>query len=309
MKPAGDDAGCQGMLAVVTGATSGIGLAALRALAGRGMFVIGVGRSERRCRDAENAARKDMNTDKVKYLRADLASLRAVSDLARAIGTVAATENEGTLDVLVHNAASVMDRYVETEDGIEMQFAVNHLAAFLLARELLPLLQRSASGRIITVSSASHRHSRIDREDVMLRANYGCLRAYKQSKFANILFASELNRRLAPKSRIRAFAVDPGLANTRIGEKHTGGLTKLFWKIWRRFGKTAENGAKTIVFLATSKALAEPHAVYWKDCMPCEPDPDSQREEDAAFLWELSDRLCERAARGSKEPRSKLRGI
>ncbi|NLZ43941.1 MAG: SDR family NAD(P)-dependent oxidoreductase [Clostridia bacterium] len=280
-----------GKTAVITGATSGIGLAALKELAGLGFRVIGVGRDPKRCAEAEASIRSEVPGARVDYLVADLASQRQVRDLAAAIRRLLATENGGCLDLLVNNAGTVSSWYVTTEDGYEMQFAVNHLAPFLLTRELLPLLKKAGSARVITTSSGSHYNTRINWRDVMYRRGYNCLLAYKQSKLANVLFTSEFNRRQGPGSGVRAYAVDPGLVNTEIGEKGTSGFVCWFWRIRRKRGVAPEIAARTIVHLAATPELEDPEAVYWKDCRPKRPSGYSQRKDAGRRLWELSERL------------------
>ena len=280
-----------GKAAVITGATSGIGLAALKQLARLGFCDIGVGRDAKRCAETEASIRREVPGARVDYLVADLASQRQVRDLAAAIRRLLEMENGGCLDLLVNNAGAVSSWYVTTEDGYEMQFAVNHLAPFLLTRELLPLLKKAGSARVITTSSGSHYNTRINWRDVMYRRGYNCLRAYKQSKLANVLFTSEFNRRQGPGSGIRAYAVDPGLVNTAIGEKGTNGFVSWFWRIRRKRGVGPEIAAGTIVHLATTPVLEDPEAIYWKDCRPKRPSRYSQRKDAGRRLWELSERL------------------
>ena len=101
-----------------------------------------------------------------------------------------------------------------------------------------------------------------------------------------------LNRRLAASPNIRAYAVDPGLVDTAIGEKGTGGLVRWFWRIRRRGGASPDEAAGTIVHLATAPVLADTEASYWKDCRPKRPSRYSEREDAMVRLWELSERLC-----------------
>jgi NAD(P)-dependent dehydrogenase (short-subunit alcohol dehydrogenase family) len=126
----------------------------------------------------------------------------------------------------------------------------------------------------------------------MHRRHYNCLLAYKQSKLANVLFTLELNRRLGDESRVRAYAADPGLVNTEIGLKGTSGIARWVWEKRRAQGASPEQGAATLIFLATDPSVEKSVAGYWKDCRPAQPSQFARRAEEAARLWELSERLC-----------------
>lgn len=279
-----------GKTMVVTGATAGIGLGALQALAGRGAFVIGVGRSAERCAAARQAALQAHPQAQLAFCLADLASLAQVRRLAGEIAALVQARGGG-LDVLLNNAGAVSSYYTATEDGYELQFAVNHLAPFLLTHELLPLLQQARFGRVVTVSSMSHYHGRMHWDDVMLRRFYHNLRAYQQSKLANVLFTVELNRRLGPDARLRAYAADPGLVKTDIGGKGTNLLERLVWR-WRASkGQSIEEGASTPVFLAADPSVEASQEPYWKYCRPKPASPRALDPADAARLWALSERL------------------
>ena len=279
-------------ITLITGATSGIGLAAATGLAGEGHFVIGVGRSQRKINAARQSILEKHPDAEVLYLLADLSSQGQVRRLAQEVKQLLADRHLDHLDVLVNNAGAVSSWFTLTEDEIELQFAVNHLAGFLLTHELMPLLQKAEQARILTTSSASHRNTRMHWKDVMLRKNYGTLRAYKQSKLANVLFTLELNRRLGPDSTVTAFAVDPGLVNTNIGEKGTNGFVNWFWKKRSSKGTPPEIAAETIIYLACQCEIPYRDAFYWKDCHPISPSRYAQKEEPAARLWVLSITLC-----------------
>ncbi len=277
---------------IITGATSGIGLAAAKALAGRGAFVIGVGRSQTKCAQAEKDIRAASPGAQIIFLLADLSSQRQVRNLAVQARRLIEEHRQGRLDVLVNNAGAVASKYSETEDGIEFQFAVNHLAPFLLTHELLPLLQAADSGRVLTVSSMSHYHIRMHWSDLMYRNGYNTLIVYKQSKLANVLFTAEFNRRINHDSPLRAYAIDPGLVNTEIGLKRTDGLSRWFWN-WRRSkGDSPEKGAETIVYLACEAELKTPQEIYWKAKQPKPASLAAHNQDDARRLWQLSERMC-----------------
>jgi len=278
-----------GKAMVVTGASSGIGYATAAALAARGAYVIGVGRDEARCDAAREAIVTRSPQGRVDFCVADLSSQREIWRLADDIESKLRDNKYSALDALINNAGAFSSYYVSTAEGFELQWAVNHLAPFLLTHALLPLLKKAPEGRVITVSSGSHYRCRIHWKDVQFRRRYRYLRAYKQSKLANVLFTCELNRRMAD-TRVRAYAADPGLVNTEIGEKGTAGLASLVWKRRRRHGATPEKGAATSIYLAGAPTLS-PH-IYWKDCAPKAPNPYGEDADAAGRLWALSEQMC-----------------
>jgi len=278
--------------AVITGATSGIGLEAARQLAAIGYRVIGVGRSEARSEAARAAVEAVSRGPGVDYFTAELGSQREVRRLAERIRGHLERVNGGRLDALLNNAGAVSRWYVATEDGFETQFAVNYLSHFLLTMELLGPLSRSERGRVVTTSSGSHYRARMRWDDLMLRKRYSCLGAYKQAKLAGVLFTNELNTRLGAGSSVRAYAVDPGLVDTAIGEKGTGGLVSLVWRMRRRGGVSPDLAARGLVYVASEEKLVDPLAPYWKECRPLPASPEADREESRRRLWEVSVRLC-----------------
>jgi len=280
-----------GKIAVVTGATAGIGLQAATALAGQGAFVIGVGRDPQRCLKAETSIRAACLQAQVRYLLADLSQMSQVRALAADVRQELHSRRLPALDILVNNAGTYSARYTRTADGLELTLAVNHFAAFLLTHELLSLLTAASSGRIITVSSGSHFGAFLDLKRLNHPLIYNGLWAYKVSKLANVLFSLELNRRLRlAATPARAFALDPGLVNTEIGLKTGDRLSALVWKYRQRRGASPEVPVRTILYLVSQAAL--PDATYWRDCRPKTPSRQAQRPDLARQLWEISSRLC-----------------
>jgi len=273
---------------VITGATSGIGFETARQLAASGMGVIVIGRSAEKCRSAAAAIASESPASTVRFAVADLSSLESVRDAAAEIKDLLPG---GRLDRLILNAATVSDRYIATQDGYELQFAVNYLSSFLLTRELFPCLVRPREARLISVSSGSHRRGRIDWKDPMLKRSYGRLKAYRQSKLALALFTVELGRRAAGRFPLRALGVEPGLVDTEIGEKSTRGLVRAYWKRRRKRGFSPAEAAGFIVRLA-SETLPMIPGDYWRLDRPVEPSPYARRVDAALRLWQLSERLC-----------------
>lgn len=273
---------------VVTGATSGIGLALVEQLLARGATVIGVARSPERAATQQERLEAAYPEGRIAYVLADLAIQAEVRDAARQIEATLAAWGTEALDGLVNNAGTFTYWQTLTPEGFETQWAVNHLAPFLLTHELLPLLSRSEDARVITVSSGSHYHTKLKWADIQLLARYNPLRAYKQTKLANVLFTAELNRRLGPEHPVRAVAADPGLVNTDIGAKSKSRLARWIWSLRRRGGISPAESAAGIASLLFDPAVRENPAIYWKHGKPKDPNPYALNEDHAWRLWEIS---------------------
>jgi NAD(P)-dependent dehydrogenase (short-subunit alcohol dehydrogenase family) len=268
---------------VITGATAGIGFAAAKAIAAQGMRVIGVGRAPEKCDKAKAALLDAMPDAKVDYVCGDLSKQSDVHAVADAI--IEQLNGEG-LWALVNNAGGVRNWYTTTADGYELQFALNHLAGFLLTHRLWPYL-KAAGGRVMMTGSNSHKMMRMHWSDVMYKRHYSCLMAYKQSKLCNMLFAAELNRW---QSTVTAYVVDPGLVNTDIGGKDTGGIIGAFWNLRRKGGVEPEVPAQTYAYLCSRQPA--PAELYFHDCRPAKYSKRADDAADAKRLFELSEKLC-----------------
>jgi NAD(P)-dependent dehydrogenase (short-subunit alcohol dehydrogenase family) len=281
-----------GKTVVVTGATSGIGLATADLLASRGADVIGVGRSAERCRGAESRLRMAHPEAGVTYCVADLSLQSQVRQVAAQIREMIGANGTGSLNGLVNNAGTFTYRLTLTPEGFETQWAVNHLAGFLLTHELLSLLRAAEAGRVVTVSSMSHYLGRMHWDDVQLRRRYNGLRAYRQSKLANVLFTLELNRRMGAQSRLRAFAADPGLVNTDIGAKGNPGIVGRVWRWRASSGISPEKSARGIAYLVSEPSIQNAPEIYWKHGAPKRPGRRAVDEAAARRLWEISEEMC-----------------
>lgn len=277
---------------VVTGATSGIGLAVAEALALQSVTVIGIGRSEERCRQAEFHLRSIASHSQIIYLTADLSLQSEVRRLASQIRELLTAQGKTSIDGLVNNAGTFTFWQRLTPEGFETQWAVNHLAPFLLTHELLPLLLAAPAARVVTTSSESHYFAHLNWQDLQLKNHYNGLRAYDQSKLANVLFTLELNRRYSRRSELRAFAADPGLVRTDIGLKGTPGLVSRFWKLRSSGGTAPEIPARTIVYLLSEPTIQNQDDRYWKNCQPKQPSRRALDLASAQRLWEISEKMC-----------------
>lgn len=281
----------RGKSAVVTGATSGIGLASALALARSGALVIGVGRSPQRCAQAEAHIQHSVPGARVRYLVAELSLQREVRRLAEDIHGVLDEEGFTHLDALVNNAGIVSTHLERTEEGIYLALAVNHLAGFLLTNRLLPLLRAAPFGRVVTVSSASHYRAIFNPRRLNEPIFYNVVWSYKITKLMNVLFTYELNRRESA-SAVRAFAVDPGLINTKIGMKDRNWMVRLAWNVRRRGGRPPEVPAQTVLYLCAEEALQTSTEYYWRDLAPKTPSRAARRPNLARDLWQASAELC-----------------
>ena len=276
---------------VITGATSGIGLAAAEILAGLGAAVIGVSRDADKCALTEKNLRLKSGNPRVYTLAADLSLQTEVRGLAVRIGELLQSQGIGWLDGLVNNAGTFTYWMSLTADGVETQWAVNHLAGFLLTHELLPWLQAAPEARVVTVSSASHRQGRSDWSDPQTRRRYFGLHTYENTKLANVLFTTEFNRRHTG-GNVRAFALDPGLVNTEIGFKGTPAIAAKIWQVRRAFGNPPEIPARAIARLLLENQGNGDPLPYWKDGRPLRPSRRALDAQDAARMWTYSSNLC-----------------
>lgn len=194
------------MRVLVTGATNGVGEAVAHALAGSGHEVIVHGRDENKCRQVVGAIESAGGR-----ACAEVCELTSLSEVA-AMATRLAT---GVVDVVVNNAGVWLNERVETRDGYEATWQINHLAPFLLTTMLLPRLLERADARVINISSSGHRAGRIDFDDVSLERSFTGMRAYCQSKLANVLFTQELARRTTGTTFV-THALHPGAVQTKL---------------------------------------------------------------------------------------------
>jgi NAD(P)-dependent dehydrogenase (short-subunit alcohol dehydrogenase family) len=270
---------------VVTGANTGIGFETALALAKKGAQVIIVARSPGKS-EATAARIKELSLNEhVDYYVFDLSSQKQIRT-----GCAEMLKHHGRIDVLINNAGTWFSKLILTEDGIEMQLAVHHVAPFLMTHLLLPALSKSDDARVISVNSDSHFHGTIHFDDLNLIHNYHGLRSYAQSKLANVMFTYEFERR-KPEKNPAIHAVQPGLVKTDIGLKHTNPLHALAWKVRRMGGVSAEKGAATSVFLATGEEGKTMSGLYWDKCKPKPSSAQSYITADAERLWEISEKI------------------
>jgi NAD(P)-dependent dehydrogenase (short-subunit alcohol dehydrogenase family) len=208
----------------------------------------------------------------------------------------ALTRDLSRIDVLINNAGSVFARRTLTVDGLEATFAVNHLAPMLLTQRLLPLLTAGAPSRVITVASGRHFKGTLDFDDLGFARGYQILRAYARSKLANVLFASELARRMSGTG-VASYSLHPGRVATNIWSGAPRWAKPLITYWLSRTFITVEEGAAPVVALATRVDLP-PSGHYFDRFTPAAPSALAQDSALAVRLWEESERLIAGATAG-----------
>ncbi len=276
--------GVAGKRVLITGATRGIGLAAAIELARRGAQLTLVARSEARAADAVGQIQAAAGGATVEVLTADLASQASVRKLA-----VDAQARYPRIQVLINNAGAIYASRQLSPDGIELTWAVNHLAPFLLTTVLLPRLTASTPARIVTTSSDAHRGAQIPFDDLNAQRTWGGFGfpRYGQTKLANILFTVELARRLAGTG-VTANCFHPGFVATGFN-RNNGLLMRVGMAISRPFARSASKGAQTLVWLVDSDTAGDTSGGYFFDERLVTPSAAAQDREAASRLWRVSE--------------------
>ena len=283
----------QGRTVIVTGANSGVGKATAVALARAGADTVITARSAERGRAALVDIRRASGSDRVDLVLFDLGDLSSVRGGAEEL-----LDRCPRIDVLVNNAGLVQSVRTETVDGFEATFGINHLGPFLLTQLLTDRLVESAPARVVNVASTAHQAARhgLDFDDLQTARHYRGMRAYSRSKLANILFTTELARRLAG-SGVTANCLHPGTVATGFArDDDAKGFLAFGIQLIKPFILTPEQGARTSVYLSTSPEVTDVTGQYFVRCRPRTPSPAAQDEAAATLLWSVSEELVEGAA-------------
>lgn len=276
----------KGKIVLITGATGGIGLATAKELAKQGATVHFIARDKSK---AETLQKEliSLGSSSTKFYIADLGSQKSIREAAAEIH-----KDLDRIDVLLNNAGGVFSEFKLSADNIEMTIATNHFAYFLLTNLLLDLVLKSDYARIINVSSGSHYQGSMDFESFTKEKGYFIMKAYGQSKLANVLFTKELARRLSG-TQVTVNCLHPGMVDTTIGTKGTNGLASFAWtSMAKLFGIPVERGAATSVYLATSPEVKGVTGKYFDKSKEKKPSKAALNEELQKQLWIVSEKLC-----------------
>ena len=273
----------QGRTIVITGGTSGIGEVAAVELAKRGARIVLIARDPAR---AEATLAKLRKASAAADHKVHIAELSRLPEMKRVAGEIAAGEPQ--IDVLINNAGAMFNTRQVTEDGLEMTFATNHMAYFVVTNLLLPKLGSGA--RIVSTASDAHKGARLDFDDLQSAKRYTGFSVYGKSKLCNILFNRELARRL-DGSGVTANCLHPGFVATRFGD-NSGGVIQTALRVAKPLGAISpEQGAKTIIHLAASPEVAGRSGGYYYKNRIATPTKEAQSDADAKKLWEISAQL------------------
>ncbi|WP_395834662.1 SDR family oxidoreductase [Cystobacter fuscus] len=272
----------QGKVCLITGATSGIGLESARALAAQGATVVLSGRDPGRGEAALAEVRRTVPDAKLDLMLADLTSLASVRKLAGDFQV-----KYSRLDVLLNNAGLILNERKLTVDGFETTFATNHLAHFLLTHLLLDLLKASGASRVVNVSSEGHRLGSLGYlDDLQGERRFNGILAYDNSKLANVLFTRALARRLAGK-KVTTNSLHPGVVRSSFGLNNQG-FFKFIFQMAGPLMISAEKGARTSVYLASSPEVEGVSGKYFSKCKVARESKAAQSDEGAEKLWRKS---------------------
>lgn len=288
----------RGRTAIVTGANSGLGLETAAALAGAGATVVLGCRSTERAGDARACILGRFPDADVAVLRLDLADQRQVADAASE-----AVERFGVVHLCINNAGLLTNERSTTVDGFEMTFGVNHLGHFAFVGRILPALLAAPDGRVVTVSSVAHKKAALPFDDLQGERAFKPVRAYRQSKLANLLFTLELQRRLEASratgaATTSAVSAHPGVAATSFFDNAASAALKRPAQVLnaaiRVLFLSASEGARPTLRAATASD-APPAACYgprvaqrWGHPVPVAPSKRALDPADALRLWEIS---------------------
>jgi NAD(P)-dependent dehydrogenase (short-subunit alcohol dehydrogenase family) len=268
-----------GKTIVITGATSGIGEVAADRLAAKGARIVFVARDRHRGEETLKHLHAIAPGAEHRAYYADLSQLAEMKRVAFEIA-----ENEPEIDVLVNNAGALFNSRKVTADGLEMTFALNHMSYFVVTDILKQRMK--TGGRIVSTASDAHKGARLDFNDLQSARSFSGFGVYGRSKLCNILFTRELARRLEGTG-ITANCLHPGFVATRFGDQ-SGGILSLGVRAAKNFAISPEQGAYTIIYLASSPVVDNVTGGYFYKCAPAVPTKEAQNDSDAKRLWDIS---------------------
>ncbi|MBU0761964.1 MAG: SDR family oxidoreductase [Candidatus Altiarchaeota archaeon] len=273
-----------GKKCIVTGSNSGIGKETARGLAALGADVFLVVRNEKKGEDAKKEIISSTGNENVQVMVCDLSSQESIKEFATQY-----RKKHKRLDVLVNNAGIITAERVLSPEGIEMTFAVNHLGYFLLTHQLLDVILKTSSSRIVNVASCAQ--SSINLDDVQNERKFSGRNVYAQSKLANIMFTYELAAKLPKNTTVNC--LHPGVVNTHLFRNHPlfSGVLHPVFDVAKNFFKSPLQGARNSIYLASSSEVSGVSGKYFVGIKPSISHCQSYDAGARKRLWEISEEL------------------
>ncbi|MDY7225707.1 SDR family oxidoreductase [Hyalangium rubrum] len=280
-----------GKVILVTGATDGIGKAAATEFAKRGASLTIVGRNREKTAQVLAELKQVSGNEDIDMLLCDLSRMADVKRAAKEFRS-----KRDRLDVLVNNAGATFKKPTMGPDGVELTFALNHLAYFQMTSELLDLIRATPGARVVSTSSGMQARGNLDLQRTPTSVEGWGPSAYAASKLANVVFTKELQRRLSGTTAT-ANCFEPGAVRTQFGGfgSDQGFLLNIVYTLAKPFSSTPEQGADSLIWLATSPEAASLKGEYVSKRRPVTPNKQALDEKLAADLWTLSEKLCAQA--------------
>lgn len=270
-------------ICLITGFTSGIGKATAFGLAGKGATLILICRDKAKGEEVIKEIKNKTGNSNLHLYIADLSSQKEIRRVATEI-----KEQHPVIDVLINNAGGINEKHELTEDGIELTFAVNHLAYFMLTLLLLDNVKSSGYARIINVASDAHQFSKLDFDDLNSTNSFNPMKVYGMTKLANIMFTYEMARKLND-THVSVNAMHPGGVNTNFG-KNMKGVAGAYFRL-SPFSRKPEKGAETVIWLASSPEVEGVSGKYFMDKKEKKSNSFSYNKDAQKKLWEESERM------------------
>lgn len=269
---------------IITGATSGIGEAAAYKIAEKGYNIILVARNSEKGKSLVEKLKDKFPKNEFSFYQANFSSIKETKRVADDI-----LKDFNHVDVLLNNAGGVFSKFILTEEGYEKTLATNHLAYFIFTLKLIPIINKD-EGRIVNVASNSHYKCTMDFESFTKEKDYFIMKAYGQSKLANIMFTYSLVDRLSD-TNIKVNCLNPGRVKTKIGGKAGHWIHRLAWKTFMSIsGISLEKGIRTHVFLATDEKAKDINGQYYNNMVLEKSNPESYDKEIQEKLWKWSEK-------------------
>ena len=266
---------------IITGGTSGLGYRTAFILAKDNKNkIILIGKNKAKGNQAIKSLTNETNNKKISFLQADLSSISETSSLKEKLAN-------NKIDVLINNAGALFYSRLESVDGIEKTFALNHLSYFILSNLLLKNKIIKNGARIINVASGAHRGVDINFDDIEMVNNYNGWISYKKSKLCNILFTKKLSK-LVSKNNVTVNCLHPGFVKTNFGKNNTGVIGLIIKFLMTVFAIKVEEGAETIIYLATSDNVKNISGEYFYQSKINKPSNFAENNKSADDLWDLS---------------------